>query len=62
MTTTINLNNVAGFHIFSTFASIDLTGLSACFLFVQTDETNGNEPTLYLYDGTNIQWVITQTI
>jgi len=41
--------------IFPNFASIIRT--SKRLIFVETDETNGNEPTLYFDDGTNLNWI-----
>lgn len=39
-----------------TFAAIP-TLTTPCFVFVATDETNGNLPTVYFFDGSELQWV-----
>lgn len=31
-------------------------------ILVDQDETNSNEPTMYLHDGTNLQWIVSQII
>ena len=28
-----------------------------CFVFVDADETNGGQPTIYFFDGTNLNWI-----
>ena len=41
-----------------TFASIPPL-VNSCFVFVDADETNGNLPTVYFFDGTSLQWLPT---
>lgn len=39
-----------------TFAAIpELT--TSCFVFVAADETNDNLPTVYFFDGSDLQWL-----
>ncbi len=45
----------------STFANIS-SSTNTRFIIVVNDETNNNESTLYFHDGSNKQWIITQTI
>lgn len=40
----------------ATFASIPEL-VNACLVFVDTDETNDNLPTVYFFDGVNLQWL-----
>lgn len=40
---------------FETFADIATTVPK--LILVETDETNADEPTLYFFDGTNLNWI-----
>lgn len=40
----------------ATFATIP-TLTNPCFVFVAEDETNDNFPTVYFFDGANLQWL-----
>ena len=40
----------------ATFASIPEL-VNPCLVFVDADETNDNLPTVYFYDGTNLNWI-----
>lgn len=40
----------------ATFAAIP-TLTTPCFVFVETDETNDNLPTVYFFDGSDLQWL-----
>lgn len=45
----------------TTFSNISVSTTKRLIL-VDQDETNSNEPTLYLHDGTNLQWIVSQII
>lgn len=40
----------------ATYAAIPTLTVS-CFVFVTADETNDNQPTVYFFDGTNLNWL-----
>jgi len=40
----------------ATYAAIP-TLTTSCFVFVAVDETNDNQPTVYFFDGTNLNWL-----
>lgn len=40
----------------ATYAAIP-TLTTSCFVFVTADETNGGQPTIYFFDGTNLNWI-----
>lgn len=40
----------------ATYAAIP-TLTTPCFVFVATDETNDNLPTVYFFDGSDLQWL-----
>ena len=40
----------------ATYAAIP-TLTTSCFVFVATDETNANLPTVYFFDGSGLQWL-----
>ena len=49
--------SAASFRVNSaTYAAIP-TLTASCFVFVSADETNGNQPTVYFFDGTNLNWL-----
>jgi sensor histidine kinase regulating citrate/malate metabolism len=52
------------FTAVQTFAAMEAaaTGVTPILFIVAQDETNGNQRTFYLYDGTNINWLVTQQI
>lgn len=45
----------------TTFANISVSTTKRLIL-VDQDETNSNEPTMYLHDGINLQWIVSQII
>lgn len=50
-------NSAASIRVDSaTYAAIP-TLTTPCFVFVATDETNDNLPTVYFYDGSDLQWL-----
>ena len=49
------LKSFLSIQSFPTFADIITTVPK--LILVETDETNDNEPTLYFYDGTNLNWI-----
>lgn len=49
--------SAASFRVNSaTYAAIP-TLTASCFVFVAVDETNDNQPTVYFFDGTNLNWL-----
>ncbi len=40
----------------ATYAAIP-TLTTSCFVFVTADETNGGQPTIYFFNGTNLNWI-----
>jgi len=40
----------------ATYAAIP-TLTTSCFVFVTADETNGDQPTIYFFNGTNLSWI-----
>ena len=40
----------------ATYATIP-TLTTVCFVFVAVDETNDNLPTIYFFDGSDLQWI-----
>ena len=47
---------VSNIIISATYATIP-TLTTVCFVFVAVDETNGNLPTIYFFDGSDLQWI-----
>lgn len=59
LTALIELSSV---DVTQTFAEVQASGEDARMILVLNDEENDGEATLYLWTGTELQWIPTQTV